>query len=269
MGGCNFSILSSYPVFSRSILSEKSLVYLRRGKMRKVTVISIMLTALILFGCDFFDSNEPPVIEKIEANKTKADLGDIVLLNVIATDPDGDELTYEYEVSMGSIVNSGSIVSWRVDEVDLELEVGESLQFAKVTVSDGDKSDQESITITVVKGTPPCTLDIDMETWTTTPSGVIDTGRISVYKDGMGVGNATVEVENMTSGETGSTQTNSDSSSGTPVGFAMLGEVGLPDIRVGDVVKVIVTYAGESCVGCYIAGAQSMSGGYWEKIECP
>lgn len=112
--------------------------------MRTLIVILIGLAVTMFFGCgDTF--NDPPEIEEIAINKTEIEPGDAVAINVIASDPDGDKLTYEYEFSAGEIVGSSSIVTWIAPD-----EPG--IQFIKVTVSDGDKWDQESIEIEVIEG---------------------------------------------------------------------------------------------------------------------
>ena len=110
--------------------------------MRTSVLVLISLSAVIFFGCD---TNDSPVIEKVEVNKTEVEPGGEVAINVIAKDEDGDKLTYEYEISAGEIVGSGSIVMWKAPQE-------EGTHFIKVTVSDGDKWDQESVTMEVTTG---------------------------------------------------------------------------------------------------------------------
>ena len=110
--------------------------------MRTLVSVFIGLFILTLFACD---SNDSPVIEKVEVNKTEVEPGGEVAINVIANDEDGDKLTYEYEISAGEVVGSGSIVIWKAPQ-------NEGTQFIKVTVSDGDKWDQASVTMEVTKG---------------------------------------------------------------------------------------------------------------------
>lgn len=246
--------------------------------MHKPIVISLILGILTFSGCDFFDGfngNDPPVIKEFVANKMQVALGDSVVLNVVAEDPDGDELTYEYEVSVGSILGSGSIVTWMIEEETkgIELAEGEAEHFANVTVSDGDKSVQESVTVAVVKefGAQPCNFVLTLETWEILENSGLVWGKIIVAKDGRDIGLATVEMENKSTGETGSTQTNNVKSNSTPIGWAFIDDQpgGLPDIRGGDIVKVTVTYAGESCVKCYIASSDGTPGsGNWEETDC-
>lgn len=79
-------------------------------------------------------TNNPPVISKFESSASsigKCGSGDsyharcvsaprkAVTLMVTASDPDGDELSYEYKTSAGEIFGNGPSVSWRLFEQDL------------------------------------------------------------------------------------------------------------------------------------------------------
>ena len=91
--------------------------------------------------------NRAPHIQSFESSESLIDLcpifprgtcsasGTIVTLEVKASDPDGDSLTYKYSVSKGAIVGVGPVVKW-----DLSKAFG--AQTATVEVSDrqGEKS---------------------------------------------------------------------------------------------------------------------------------
>jgi len=141
-------------------------------ELRTLIAMFIGLTAVTLFGCGS-TFNDPPRIENIATNKTEIRPGDEVAINVIAKDPDGDALTYEYQVSSGEIVGSGSIVTWIAPQT-------EGTQFLKVTVSDGDKWDQESITLDVIaEEGAPCPFGLAVETELTTTAGVYGLGTLT------------------------------------------------------------------------------------------
>ncbi len=108
--------------------------------MRILAVILISLPLAMFLACG---GNELPVIKEVLTNKTDVEPGGELAINVIASDPDGDPLTYNYVVSAGEIVGSGSIVTWKAPNT-------EGTHFIKVVVGDGEDQDQESLTIEVV-----------------------------------------------------------------------------------------------------------------------
>jgi hypothetical protein len=62
---------------------------------------------------DVFGGNMPPVIDKITANPSeKISAGSTVRIEVFATDPDSDPLTYAYRATGGEISGTGPVVSW-------------------------------------------------------------------------------------------------------------------------------------------------------------
>ena len=109
----------------------------------KTRIVSIMLILLAVFfgGCDYFSDNEPPVIEEVTASKTQVAPGEEVIINVVANDPDGDTLNYEYQASGGTITGTGNQVIWVAPEK-------EGSYFINVTVKDQNTWTKKSITIT-------------------------------------------------------------------------------------------------------------------------
>lgn len=58
--------------------------------------------------------NEPPVISSLSATPNSVKVSETSTLTAVATDPDGDELTYSWSVSGGSIQSSsGSTAVWK------------------------------------------------------------------------------------------------------------------------------------------------------------
>lgn len=52
--------------------------------------------------------NSPPVIHEIIANPSQPQCGQVVTLNAIATDSDGDELSYNWSTSAGQLAGNGT-----------------------------------------------------------------------------------------------------------------------------------------------------------------
>jgi predicted phosphodiesterase len=60
--------------------------------------------------------NQPPRVLSITAEPKQMLPGGVSKITLTATDPDGDELTYFYEVSGGTITGSGSVVSYQAPQ---------------------------------------------------------------------------------------------------------------------------------------------------------
>ncbi len=108
--------------------------------MRILAAILVGLPLVMFLACG---GNEVPVIKEVLTNKIDVEPGGELAINVIASDPDGDPLTYNYVVSAGEIVGSGSIVIWKAPNT-------EGTHFIKVVVGDGEDEDQESLTVQVI-----------------------------------------------------------------------------------------------------------------------
>ena len=107
--------------------------------MRTKSIILMGLFMIEFLGCEGY-FNHSPVIEEISVNKTEVKPGDEVTINIVANDPDGDKLSYEYEVSGGTITGSGSMVRWTAPNE-------EGTYFINITVRDDSNWVRRSITI--------------------------------------------------------------------------------------------------------------------------
>lgn len=69
--------------------------------------------------------NSPPVINEIIANPSQPNSGQIVTLNAIATDSDGDNLTYNWSVSAGQLDGDGigNPIQWIAPEFGGEINI--------------------------------------------------------------------------------------------------------------------------------------------------
>ncbi len=105
--------------------------------------IVIVILGLIV-GCGEEEpSNNPPVINSFTASSTEVLAGSEVTITMLATDPDGDVLTYTYQRTDGVITGIGNMVTWVAPS-------SEGDYIITVAVSDGKLNTQDSITITVV-----------------------------------------------------------------------------------------------------------------------
>jgi Concanavalin A-like lectin/glucanases superfamily len=57
--------------------------------------------------------NHPPVIQRMTASPRKVPLGKASAINCIASDADGNALTYRWSAANGIVIGAGSVVSWQ------------------------------------------------------------------------------------------------------------------------------------------------------------
>jgi hypothetical protein len=87
--------------------------------------------------------NQPPAISSLTANPTSINTGKTSTITCTATDPDGDDLTYNWETTGGTITGSGSSVTFTSDTA--------GTYTITCTVSDGKGGiTKKSVNITVV-----------------------------------------------------------------------------------------------------------------------
>ncbi|MFW6102475.1 MAG: PKD domain-containing protein [Chloroflexota bacterium] len=94
-------------------------------------------------------ANEPPTITSLVADAQWISLSGSVQVTCTASDPDGDELSYEWSASAGEIWGTGAVVNWTAPQ-----EVG--IYHVTVVVTDNHGSSAtDSLPISVVTGQAP------------------------------------------------------------------------------------------------------------------
>ncbi|HPG38451.1 MAG TPA: Ig-like domain-containing protein [bacterium] len=120
--------------------------------INKKYVMLCMLIFISAFSCGVVEklNNREPVIKELKADRQTVMVGDTVTVNVVATDPDNDELTYSWDADGGIFINRDqSSVQWiaptRQDDFSID-----------VTVRDENGGEaHDNITITVLADTRP------------------------------------------------------------------------------------------------------------------
>ena len=107
-----------------------------------IPIICLILFAACGGGTDPSD-NTSPEINELTASDSIVSVNETVDISCDAVDPDGDELTYSWEVSAGVIAGSGSNVTWTAPALPGTCGI-------TCTVSDNDDSDSSTIEIEVV-----------------------------------------------------------------------------------------------------------------------
>lgn len=87
--------------------------------------------------------NTPPAINNLYANPRKFDLGETSEISCVASDEDGDEITFSWSSSSGSIEGTNEIIQWTAPEVS-------GNYYIKCSASDPDgATDTDSIAVSV------------------------------------------------------------------------------------------------------------------------
>jgi hypothetical protein len=99
-------------------------------------------------------ANEPPYIDSLVADADWTTPSGSLQVTCTASDPDGDELSYEWSTSGGNITGTGSEVIWTAPE-----EVG--IYQVTVVVTDGHgEEDTRLVYLSAATGTPPTIEDL-------------------------------------------------------------------------------------------------------------
>jgi hypothetical protein len=99
-------------------------------------------------------ANQQPIITSLVADAEWTLLGGTLQLMCTASDPDGDELSYEWSTTGGDISGMGAVVNWTAPE-----EIG--IYHITVVVKDGHGSSAtDLLTISVATGQPPVIEDL-------------------------------------------------------------------------------------------------------------
>ena len=133
---------------------KPSCVRLRKG-IASLAILAIVVS--LVGGCASI--NHLPVITSLKAEReVVAPLGSC-LIECVAADEDGDELSYEWLTSEGDIDGDGATVAWEAPESG-------GIYDIVVKVSDGNGSEvTESVTVTVRVNNPPIITALIYPNW--------------------------------------------------------------------------------------------------------
>jgi len=108
-----------------------------------VTGFTVLLSIiLVIGGCA--PTNQPPSITSLKTMRDELSPLSSCLIECVASDPDGDELSYEWSASKGDILDvNGATIAWSAPESE-----GEYSIMVKVTdVNGGEVTDSVIITV--------------------------------------------------------------------------------------------------------------------------
>ena len=110
---------------------------------------SIILVVAILLVAGCTPPNQPPVISSLTASEGRVSPSASCQVECVASDPDGDELSYTWSASGGDIPGEGSVVTWTAPAA-----AGDYTLAVKVTDGRGGEAAAE-LTIVVAPNQPP------------------------------------------------------------------------------------------------------------------
>jgi hypothetical protein len=132
------------------LMQEENMKHLY-GKLPQA-LIAIIALSLLVVGCSDDDNGSnnvnraPQNVQITLSNTTLPSNGGTVTVTVSATDPDGDQLNYTYNVTLGTVTPNGSQATWvlspNTGTNDLQGQI-------TVTVSDGTANAQATAGVTV------------------------------------------------------------------------------------------------------------------------
>ena len=130
----------------------------------------VALTLCIILGSSCTPFNNHPVISSLHAEKDSVALSGSSKVECVASDPDGDSLTYAWSATGGTFSGAGPVVTWTAPEI-----LG--TYTLTVDVTDGKAGEATmQLTIEVIVNHPPV-----IESLTAEPSSVVQ-GKTSTIK---------------------------------------------------------------------------------------
>ena len=129
-----------------------------------IAAFAVLVTVIFLIGGCVL-ANHPPVITNLKAEPEAVSPSGVCHIECIASDQDGDELSYEWFARDGDISGDGAAVNWSAPE-------SEGIYNITVEVTDGNGGEvTDSITITVRANHPPTITSIIADKDWVTPLG--------------------------------------------------------------------------------------------------
>jgi hypothetical protein len=147
-----------------------------KRNLRIVSVLLVVFVGVIMVfnGCKKEESNSNPVITSVLVNPTTVSAGGIATVTVVASDPDGDALTYSYIPNGGAIAGAGAAVSWTAPAVGGAYSVA-------VTVTDGNGGSATSTGSLTVQQASNVTRITGVAAFPAGTSGDLSNSKVSIY----------------------------------------------------------------------------------------
>jgi hypothetical protein len=140
---------------------------IRRNRLVIMSAIIVVAVLLPLILLNTVLANHQPAITSLEAEPMRRLASNSWQIECTASDPDGDELSYEWSASGGEANGQGSAVTWTAPNATGSYDV-------TVTVTDGRGGEvMRAVTIAVRPNKPPIITSLAADADWSTPSGTI------------------------------------------------------------------------------------------------
>ena len=149
------------------------------NKKRWLIIVVIVVAAVLLLASSCTTpTNGQPIITSLKAGaEWIVPLGNLQV-TCTASDPDGDELSYEWTATGGNISGTDAVVNWTAPDSEGSYDV-------TITVTDGRGGEvMDYVTITVRVNEPPTITSLIADADWTTPSGSLQVTCIASDPDG-------------------------------------------------------------------------------------
>jgi len=131
-----------------------------------ITVILAVTVLCLALSCTTA-TNNPPIIASLELEAEWVVASGSLQVVCVASDPDGDDLSYDWSASAGEVSGNGDTVSWTAP-------ASEGSYGVTVVVTDGRGGEvTDHVTITVRANNPPAIASLTAAAQWTTPSGSV------------------------------------------------------------------------------------------------
>lgn len=120
--------------------------------MRLISAILLVCSFVVASGCDSGgpdEGNQPPVIEEILVNPSTVEPSNDAELTAVATDPEGEELSYFWSSEDGEIETGLSDYSTTTNPARWEAPSETGEYEVKCTVSDSESTVSMTVTVEV------------------------------------------------------------------------------------------------------------------------
>ncbi|PLW96777.1 MAG: hypothetical protein C0591_08065 [Marinilabiliales bacterium] len=135
-------------------------------------VILLSMLIVFIYSCNKDEENKAPTISSVLVNPSTVNANGVATVSVTANDPDGDALTYAYNVSGGAIVGNGASATWTAAAM-------EGAYSVTVTVTDGNGGQASSnASLTVLA---PVTQVTGTASFLAGTSGDLSNAKVSLY----------------------------------------------------------------------------------------
>lgn len=113
----------------------------------RLSLVALTLCTILCSGCGLF--NNAPVIISLEAERDSIGVSDSLEVRCIATDEDGDSLTWAWSTTGGTFSGAGAVVTWTAPDTS-------GTYVITVTVTDGRGGEATmQLTTEVLANRPP------------------------------------------------------------------------------------------------------------------